>query len=648
MADVADTSQFEGAEDFGQFLVEQKLLTDAQRVSAQAHKRQHGTALTDAIVSLEMMGEEQVTRAHAQHLDIPYINLKEITLDPSVLPMVDAAFAKQYELLPIGRKPDGTLRLAVADWTDEVMKAAARIGVSQRVRIAPALATAEHIRQEIERSYQDRVLVGAVVGAASIPEIRNAANPGDPNAPKPPIAPPGQRSSVPALLPPSAANSPARFATPPAAIRKPGEGGQSPGGRTGVLTTNQPEGLEEADVDQPMVIQLVNTILSKAIKAGASDIHFEPRRDTLDIRYRIDGTLHHVDSIRREFQAACTSRVKIMADMNIAERRVPQDGRIAVTLDNRAIDMRVSSLPTQYGESIVLRILDKGGRRPGLDQLGFSERNLKLLNNLIRKPHGIFLATGPTGSGKTTTLYSAIQAIHTPEVNIITVEDPIEYDLDGIRQSNVHEKAGLTMAKQLRAILRQDPDIIYVGEIRDSETAEIAFRAALTGHMVFSTLHCNDASGAVTRLLNMDVDPFLVASSVVGVMAQRLVRKVCVNCAMPTTPDPEMMKSFGVHPDSPEARRATFVIGRGCDVCEGTGYKGRASIQEIMGMDDNIRNMVLARIPSNKIRKAAMAHGMVSMREDAAQKVMAGMTTFEEAAKRVFIDDTEELPEISF
>ena len=496
---MADTSQFEGAEDFGQFLVEQKLLSDAQCASARAHQRQHGSALTDAIATLEMLGEEQVTRAHAQFLDIPYINLKETTLDRSVLSLVEPAVAKRYELLPIGRKSDGTLRLAVADWTDEIMKAAAKIGVAQRVRIAPALATAEHIREEIERSYQARVLVGAAAGSAAgaapgVPNLRNSSGPADPNAPKPPIVPPGQRSAVPALLPPSAATSPARFTTPPAAARKPGEGsnlpvGARPGG--GGLQSNQPEGLQEADVDQPMVIQLVNTILSKAIKAGASDIHFEPRRDTLDIRYRIDGTLHHVDSIRREFQAACTSRVKIMADMNIAERRVPQDGRIAVTLDNRAIDMRVSSLPTQYGESIVLRILDKGGRRPGLDQLGFSERNLKLLNSLIRKPHGIFLATGPhRDRGKTTTLYSAIQAIHTPEVNIITVEDPIEYDLDGIRQSNVHEKAGLTMAKQLRAILRQDPDIIYVGEIRDSETAEIAFRAALTGHMVFSTLHC--------------------------------------------------------------------------------------------------------------------------------------------------------------
>jgi type IV pilus assembly protein PilB len=460
-----------------------------------------------------------------------------------------------------------------------------------------------------------------------------------------PPAQPGQtpRSAVPALVPPGQNNA-ARFNTPGQAPgQKPASAvlGNTPAvpQRARSLEGNQPDNLDETAVDQPIVIQFVNRILADGINKGASDIHFEPRRDKLDIRYRIDGTLHHVDSIRREFQAACTSRVKIMADMNIAERRVPQDGRIAVTIDGRNVDMRVSSLPCQYGESVVLRILDKGATRPSLDQLGFSDQNLKLLNGIIRKPHGIFLATGPTGSGKTTTLYSAIQAIHTPEVNIITVEDPIEYDLEGIRQSNVNEKAGLTFAKQLRAILRQDPDIIYVGEIRDAETAEIAFRAALTGHMVFSTLHCNDAAGSVTRLLNMDVDPFLVASSVVGALAQRLVRRVCKNCAVPYTPSLEEFKAFGVDPNSPDVQRAQFIIGQGCDACEGTGYRSRCSVQELMVMDDYIRELILKRIPSTEIRKEAIKHGMVSMRQDAAVKVMAGITTFEECSKRVFIED---------
>ena len=466
-------------------------------------------------------------------------------------------------------------------------------------------------------------------------------NNGDNQRPSQPGQPP--RSAVPAIVPPGQVaprfNAPGQMPAKRASeVLGPTPASSVPQRSRG-LEGNQPDNLDESAVDQPIVIQFVNRILADGINKGASDIHFEPRRDKLDIRYRVDGTLHHIDSIRREFQAACTSRVKIMADMNIAERRVPQDGRISVTIDGRSVDMRVSSLPCQYGESVVLRILDKGATRPSLEQLGFTDRNLKLLNQVIRKPHGIFLATGPTGSGKTTTLYSAIQAIHTPEVNIITVEDPIEYDLDGIRQSNVNEKAGLSFAKQLRAILRQDPDIIYVGEIRDAETADIAFRAALTGHMVFSTLHCNDAAGSVTRLLNMDVDPFLIASSVVGALAQRLVRKVCTNCAIPYSPSLEELKAFGLDPDSNEVKRARFVRGQGCNVCEGSGYKGRCSVQELLVLDDHLRNMVLKRAASNDIRKEAIAHGMVSMRDDAAVKVMSGITTFEECAKRVFVED---------
>ena len=399
---------------------------------------------------------------------------------------------------------------------------------------------------------------------------------------------------------------------------------------------------DDAAGDQSVVIQFINRILTDAIVNGASDVHFEPRRDGLDVRFRQDGTLRHVDSVGRGFQDACTSRMKIMAEMNIAERRLPQDGRISAVIEGRSVDMRVSSLPTQYGESVVLRILDKNGVRPQLDQLGFSERNLLTLGSLIRKPHGIFLATGPTGSGKTTTLYSAIQEIHTPDVNIITVEDPIEYELEGIRQSNVNEKAGLTFARQLRAILRQDPDIIYVGEIRDTETAEIAFRAALTGHLVFSTLHCNDAAGAVTRLLNMGVDPFLIASSVVGVLAQRLIRKVCAACAKPAHPAPIDLLAFGIDTDSPAFHSARFLSGAGCAACGGTGYKGRYSVQELMVMDDTLRTLTLARTPSHKIRQAAVEGGMVSMRQDAAAKIMAGITTFEEAQKRVYVEESGE------
>ena len=646
--------------EYGAFIVEEQIVTPEQLASAIAHSKQSSIPLEQALIVLEILGEEQVTRTRAQFLDVPYVSLRDVNIDKSVLEAVEPAVAQRYGILPIGRKSDGTIRIAVTDWCDEIREVAAEIAYIHGVRIAPALATEAHVRAAISENYSARAVNAevrepAMAGAASgASQMRNAA--GDPPGSNRPLAPGAPnssgaippRSGVPAIVPPGT-TAPTKWSAPgaPPAVGNRASELLNTGTATpprGARSAVQQEGIEESQVDQPIVIQFVNKILADAINRRASDIHFEPRRDRLDIRYRIDGTLHNVDTIRREFQAACTSRVKVMADMNIAERRLPQDGRIAVTIDNRSVDMRVSSLPTQYGESVVLRILDKGATRPNLDQLGFSEGNLRMMKSLIRKPHGIFLATGPTGSGKTTTLYAAIQEIHTPEVNIITVEDPIEYDLEGIRQSNVHEKAGLTMARQLRAILRQDPDIIYVGEIRDAETAEIAFRAALTGHLVFSTLHCNDAAGAVTRLLNMDVDPFLVASSVVGVLAQRLVRRVCTRCAQPYTPHDTELRAFGLTPGSPEVQRGKFVVGAGCEACDYTGYKSRYSVQELMSMDDHIRNLVLQRTPSNKIRKAAIAHGMSSMRDDAAQKVLQGITTFEESAKRVFIEDGDDEP----
>ncbi len=599
--------------ELGHLLVEQGLLKEQQLAQALTFQKQTGKPLGEVLVELNLVGVEEVTRARAQQVDAAYVAMDDVAVDKEVLALIPAAVAHKYALLPIGKTPDGTLKIIVAAWNARVMEAAHKIATAHRLRIAPAIATEAPLLAAIAHWY----------GPA--PEV---------------LTPP---AAVPAPAP-----VPARLPAAPAAPR-PDEkrasdvfsGSLSPLA-AGQIASSQPDALDAAGVDQPAVIQFINKILTDAILSGASDIHLEPRRNSLDIRFRQDGTLRHIDSIRREFQAACSSRLKIMAEMNIAERRLPQDGRISVTVEGRSVDMRVSSLPTQYGESLVLRILDKSGVRPQLSQLGFSERNLKALNGLIRKPHGIFLATGPTGSGKTTTLYSAIHEIHTPDVNIITVEDPIEYELDGIRQSNVNEKAGLTFARQLRAILRQDPDIIYVGEIRDNETAEIAFRAALTGHLVFSTLHCNDAAGAITRLLNMGMDPFLVASSVVGILAQRLVRKVCPHCAKPSQPAEVELQAFGVDLDSPAFHQAHFRTGTGCEHCSGVGYKGRASVQELMVMDDAIRAMTLARIPSHKIRQAAMARGMTTMRQDAAAKVMLGVTTFEEAQKRVYIEESGE------
>lgn len=605
--------------ELGHLLVEQGHLKEQQLVQALTFQKQTGKPLGEVLVELGLVNVEDVTRARAQQVDAAYVAMEDVAVDKEVLALVPAALAHKYAILPIGKTPDGTLKIIVAAWNARVMEAAHKIATTHRMRIAPAIATEAPLLAAIVHWY----------GPA--PEVK-AESPRE-------TAQTPTRSSVPAMIAAPTRTGVARVEDKRASDVFSGAISSSPGG---LPAGGPPDALDAAGVDQPAVIQFINKILTDAILSGASDIHLEPRRDSLEIRFRQDGTLRSVDTIRREFQASCSSRLKIMAEMNIAERRLPQDGRISVTVEGRSVDMRVSSLPTQYGESLVLRILDKSGVRPQLSQLGFSERNLKALNGLIRKPHGIFLATGPTGSGKTTTLYSAIHEIHTPDVNIITVEDPIEYELDGIRQSNVNEKAGLTFARQLRAILRQDPDIIYVGEIRDNETAEIAFRAALTGHLVFSTLHCNDAAGAITRLLNMGMDPFLVASSVVGILAQRLVRKVCPQCARPAQPSEVDLQAFGVDLDSPAFHQAKFREGAGCDFCAGMGYKGRISVQELMVMDDGIRAMTLGRIPSHKIRQAAMARGMQTMRQDAAAKVMQGVTTFEEAQKRVYIEESGE------
>ncbi len=595
--------------ELGHLLVSGGVLTPEQLRTALARQEQTGRALGQVVIDLGLAGEEDVTRARAKQVDAAYVCLDDLVVDKSVLPLISAAVAHKYQLLPVAKTPDGTLKIVVAAWNARIMEVAQKIASAHRLRVAPALASEGALRAALTQFYGES-----------------------------PVSAPAVVSAVPAVVPAVSSTGTLDKRASDVFARAPLAGFALPALAEGAA----PDALDTMGVDQPVVIQFISRILLEAIACGASDIHFEPRRDALEVRLRQDGTLRSVDTVPAAFQLACASRLKIMAEMNIAERRLPQDGRISVTLEGRVVDMRVSSLPTQYGESLVLRILDKNGVRPELSQLGLSPRNLQLFSSLITKPHGIFLVTGPTGSGKTTTLYSAIQQIHSPDVNIITVEDPIEYELDGIRQSNVNEKAGLTFARQLRAILRQDPDIIYVGEIRDQETAEIAFRAALTGHMVFSTLHCNDAAGAITRLLNMGVDPFLVASSVVGILAQRLVRKVCAKCARPTVPTGSELIAFGVDTDAPEYHAANFREGAGCEVCGGTGYKGRHSVQEFLVMDDTLRGMVLAHEPSNRIRQTATERGMIPMRRDAALKVMSGLTTFDEAQKRVYVEETGE------
>ncbi|MDH7554411.1 MAG: type II secretion system ATPase GspE [Spirochaetota bacterium] len=413
-------------------------------------------------------------------------------------------------------------------------------------------------------------------------------------------------------------------------------------------TTSVIENLEESDFEiltspitetedildmanEAPIIRLVNTVIKQAIEDRASDIHIEPFEKDLVIRFRIDGILYNMFTPPKKYQAAIISRIKIMANLNIAENRLPQDGRIQLKVGGKDIDIRVSVFPTYYGERIVLRLLNKSDMKFDLDSLGFSKETLKVFNDLIKKTHGIILVTGPTGSGKTTTLYSVLTRLNTADVNILTVEDPIEYQLHGVGQMQVKPKIDLSFAAGLRSILRQDPDIIMVGEIRDLETAEIAIQAALTGHRVFSTIHTNDAASGITRLLDMGVEPFLIASSVNAFLAQRLVRTICPHCKQSYKPDPVVLKDLGIKPSQIQGKK--LYRGKGCDKCINTGYLGRTGIYELLPVTNDIRKLIMEHADAVQIKEKAISNGMKTLLQDGVEKALQGITTLEEVLR---------------
>ena len=386
--------------------------------------------------------------------------------------------------------------------------------------------------------------------------------------------------------------------------------------------------------DEGPIIQLVNTIFQQSIRDGASDIHIEPTEENVLVRFRVDGVLKEVVRASKRFQNSIIVRIKIMADLNIAEKRLPQDGRIRFRIAGRDIDVRVATAPAAAGERITMRLLDRQSVMIGLEDLGLAPNNLNTLNRAIRQPHGIVLVTGPTGSGKTTTLYASLNQINTPDKNILTVEDPVEYQLKGISQMQVNAKINLTFASGLRSYLRHDPDIIMVGEIRDVETAEIAIQAALTGHLVFSTIHTNDAAGAFSRLIDMGVEPFLVSSSLSLVLAQRLVRRLCKECKQPYTPTEVEVAQVGLTlSDLSDTRHGTIYRNAGCEECRGSGYSGRTAIHELLPVTDGIRQLVMARKDASSLRTEAIRQGMKTMRDDGALKVLWGQTSIEEVLR---------------
>lgn len=388
---------------------------------------------------------------------------------------------------------------------------------------------------------------------------------------------------------------------------------------------------EAADESSAPIVRLVNLMITEAVQLRASDIHVEPFEDRVRIRYRIDGVLHERDVLPRRQLAAVISRIKILAQIDIAERRRPQDGRIKVTVGDKELDLRVSIIPTNHGQSSVMRLLDKDSIKVGVRQLGFSEENFRTFQNLIRRPNGIILVTGPTGSGKTTTLYAALNTLNRPDRKIITAEDPVEYYLPGINQVEVRHNIGLDFARIIRSMLRQAPNIILVGEMRDAETVSMGVQASLTGHLVFSTLHTNDAPSAITRMIDMGVPGYLVASSVVAILAQRLVRTICPKCRARHTPPESVVKEFGVTEE--QLKEAKFMRGKGCNSCQKTGYKGRIAVFEMMMIDSRVREMIFANATASDLRKYAIAQGMSTLYQDAVRKVLAGFTTFEEVAR---------------
>jgi len=388
---------------------------------------------------------------------------------------------------------------------------------------------------------------------------------------------------------------------------------------------------QEADPNSAPIVRFVDLVLTQAIKEKASDIHFEPFETEFKIRYRVDGALYEMAPPPLHLANSVISRVKVMSNMNIAERRIPQDGRIQTTCEGKAVDMRVSSLPTQHGESVVLRVLDRSSIQLKLTDLGMSEHLYSYIQDTIHKPNGIFIVTGPTGAGKTTTLYAALREINTVDCKLLTAEDPVEYELDGIMQVPVNDAVGLTFARALRAFLRQDPDRIMVGEMRDLETAQIAIQASLTGHLVLSTLHTNDAAGAVTRLVDMGVEPFLVAATLEGVLAQRLLRTICKNCKTSYDPSQSVLNQLGL--TSSDTQGKQFFTGAGCGTCGNTGYKGRKGLFELLDMTDTLRDMVTKKAPTLTLKQKAIELGMTTLREDGVRNIFDGITTIEEVLK---------------
>ncbi|MGQ9901980.1 MAG: type II secretion system ATPase GspE [Fimbriimonadales bacterium] len=555
-------------------------LISEQQLHEALQKQHEGVPLPleHLLVQLGHITEKDRVRVMGHHWGVPFVDLVETPPDPQLASMLTPEMAKRYRAVPVA-KENGRLLVAMADPLD--IFAIDEIRQHTKHEIEAAIATEEDIQTALKRLYRTDTAV-----SDTVKEL----------------------------------------------MRDLGESEM-------LLHDNSDEELSAEELreiaDDAPVVRLANMVITQAITDGASDIHIEPTRDCVKVRYRIDGVMIDSMVLPKRVQASLTSRFKILADMDIAEKRVPQDNRISATIDGREYDFRVSTLPCIYGEKIVMRVLDKSSVRVGLEKLGFLPDTLATLEEVVSRSYGIILVTGPTGSGKSTTLYSILSKLNTGLVNIITAEDPVEYELPGINQVQVNPKAGLTFASALRAMLRQDPDIIMVGEMRDRETATIAIEAALTGHLVLSTLHTNDSSSAPPRLTEMGVEPFMIASSLIAVLAQRLVRTLCPRCKEPYQPTESEFTNYGFTPP-PNLHEVTIYRAKGCENCKNTGYKGRTGIHELLVMSDPVRDLILKHAAAYAIQKVAVEHGLRLLKEDALQKVLLGRTSIEEIVRVIY------------
>ncbi len=562
----------------GDLLVKEKVITQEQLDQALKVQKESGTRLGSILVKLGYLSDEDVTNFLSRQYGVPAINLAYFEIDPTVVKLIPYETAKRYQILPLSRV-GASLTIAMVDPTN--VFAMDDIKFMTGFNIEPVVASESSILDGIEKAY----------GAAHEEDLEKV-------------------------------------------MMSMTEGGDAD---VELQAEEEEMGLSELEraADEAPIVKLVNLILTDAVKRGASDIHVEPYEKEYRVRFRVDGILQTIMSPPMKLKDAITSRIKIMAKLDISEKRLPQDGRIMLKVNlggrKKQLDYRVSTLPTLWGEKIVMRLLDKENLRLDMTKLGFEPESLVKFEKAILKPYGMVLVTGPTGSGKTNTLYSAISRLNVPDTNIMTAEDPVEFQLAGVNQVQMKESIGLNFAAALRAFLRQDPNIILVGEIRDFETAEIAIKAALTGHLVLSTLHTNGAPETISRLMNMGIEPFLVATSVHMIVAQRLVRRVCGECKAEVELPPQALIEAGFTPA--EAKTVKVSKGKGCGVCNNTGYKGRCGLYEVMEIDDEVRELILVGASAVELKKKAVERGMITLRRSGLIKAMAGATTLEEVAR---------------